>query len=205
MRLDRRGFISQATMVAATALWACARRGEEAGLAVEELKLVSRVCDLTIPTTDTPGALAAGVPDFVSLAVAKGIDGTTADMVGLLGIELSARAGGPFTTVPAVRQGAALARLDREALAASPISEGARGRGADDQAGAISGPAAAMPAPNLVWPKIKGLILMGYYTSDIGGSRELTYELVPGRWDANIPLKPGDRALSNDWTAVRFG
>jgi hypothetical protein len=51
----------------------------------------------------------------------------------------------------------------------------------------------------------QGLILTGYYSSEAGASKELQYNLIPGRWDADIPLKPGDRAYSSDWTAVEFG
>ena len=53
--------------------------------------------------------------------------------------------------------------------------------------------------------EIKALILTGYYTSEVGASRELQYELVPGRWDPNLPLPAHNRSWSSDWTAVDFG
>jgi hypothetical protein len=49
------------------------------------------------------------------------------------------------------------------------------------------------------------LILTGYYTSEIGGARELQYELTPGRYDPAVAIRPGERAYSSDWTAVDFG
>ena len=55
------------------------------------------------------------------------------------------------------------------------------------------------------WKKIKALILTGYYTSEVGASRELQYELVPGRWEPDLPLPPNNRSWSSDWTAVDFG
>jgi len=55
------------------------------------------------------------------------------------------------------------------------------------------------------WRKIKALILTGYYTSEIGASRELHYELVPGRFDPDVPLPANNRSWSSDWTAVDFG
>jgi hypothetical protein len=55
------------------------------------------------------------------------------------------------------------------------------------------------------WKAIKGLILTGYYTSEAGASRELRYELVPGKWEWDLPVTPGTRAYSSDWTAVDFG
>ena len=71
-----------------------------------------------------------------------------------------------------------------------------------DQAAFPPGPPPPVPSP---WRRLKALILTGYYTSEAGASRELQYELVPGRFDPDLPLHPGDRAWSSDWTAVDFG
>jgi hypothetical protein len=84
-----------------------------------------------------------------------------------------------WLTLPAARRHEALAALDAAAYRNDP---------------------AAAP-----WRAIKGLILTGYYTSEIGGSKELNYELVPGRFDPKVPVTPETRAYSSDWTAVDFG
>ena len=55
------------------------------------------------------------------------------------------------------------------------------------------------------WRKVKALILLGYYTSEIGGAQELRYAPLPGRFDPAVPLQPGERAYSNEWTGVEFG
>ena len=55
------------------------------------------------------------------------------------------------------------------------------------------------------WRTIKTLILTGYYTSEVGASQELRFELVPGRWDPALPVTAETRACSSDWTAVDFG
>lgn len=70
---------------------------------------------------------------------------------------------------------------------------------------ALDAGAFADGAPFSPWKAIKGLILTGYYTSEAGGSQELRYELVPGKWEWNIEKTPGLRAFSSDWTAVDFG
>jgi glucoside 3-dehydrogenase (cytochrome c) hitch-hiker subunit len=57
---------------------------------------------------------------------------------------------------------------------------------------------------NSVWARMKSLILIGYYTSEVGANQELHYQLVPGRYDPDVAVKPGDRASSNDWTGQRF-
>jgi len=162
-------------------------------------KLIGDVSQLVIPATDTPGAGDIGVGDFVILALVHGLEGSRSPasataMPNLSGYsrpdgslryldwledELDRRAGGDFPGArPAARE-AALRALDTEAFAES---------------------AAGHP-----WRTIKALILTGYYTSEVGGSQELRYELVPGRWDADLPAAPDARAFSSDWTAVDFG
>lgn len=161
--------------------------------------LARQVGDLVIPRTDTAGAAETGVGEFLILALAHGLEGSRAPASGAatpqyprfrrddgslrhldwLEDELDRRAGGDFLGRPARDQSTALAKLDAEAFAPD--------------------------ARDHPWKAIKGLILTGYYTSEIGGSKELRYELVPGRYDPDLPLKPGDRAYSSDWSAVDFG
>jgi len=44
------------------------------------------------------------------------------------------------------------------------------------------------------WRKFKGLVLVGYYQSEIGATQELRYELVPGAWRSCLPLTEVGRA-----------
>jgi hypothetical protein len=144
-------------------------------LAAVPAPALQRVCALVIPQTDTPGAGQLGVAEFVVLAAAHGLEGATPDTLPAF----HALIGADFASLPEARQVALLTELDRAAFAP----------------GAAPGP----------WRTVKALILTGYYTSEVGASRELQYELVPGRFDADLPLHPGDRAWSSDWTAVDFG
>jgi hypothetical protein len=158
------------------------------------LVLLDRVGELVIPRTDTPGAGDVGTGAFVALALAHGLEDTRRPLdkpaPGLplradgslrhdlwLERDLARRAGGDFLALPPARQGQVLAALDVEAFAAGGSP----------------------------WLKLKALILTGYYTSEAGGAKELQYELVPGRFDPDLPVHPGDRAWSSDWTAVEFG
>lgn len=161
--------------------------------------LLKTVSQIVIPRSDTPGAGDVGVGAFVSLALAHGLEGTGEPLANppagwpmradgrlhydlWLDQELNRRAGGPFLNKTPAQQAAILRQLDTEAFP--------------------PGPPPAAPSP---WAAIKALILTGYYSSEAGASRELQYNLIPGRWDADIALKPGDRAFSSDWTAVEFG
>ncbi|WJT00415.1 gluconate 2-dehydrogenase subunit 3 family protein [Novosphingobium humi] len=138
--------------------------------------LLREVAQLVIPRSATPGAGEVGVGAFVLLALAHGLEGTKGfDHAAWLKTAL----GADFLVKPLARRRSALAALDARAFA---------------------GDAAAKP-----WLAIKRLILLGYYTSETGGSKELQYVHVPGRFDPDLPLKPADRAFSSDWTAVDFG
>ena len=43
---------------------------------------------------------------------------------------------------------------------------------------------------------MKELTLVGYYTSEIGGSEELQYLMLPGRYDGDVALDDVGRAYS---------
>ena len=160
--------------------------------------MIRDVSQLVIPRTATPGAGDVGVGDFVILALAHGLDKSRVPIardtapatasaylridgslrhLDWLEAELDRAANGDWLGKPDARRAAILERFDAEAFAAKDHP----------------------------WKTVKGLILTGYYTSETGGSRELRYELTPGRFDPAVPLKPGARAYSSDWTAVDFG
>lgn len=161
--------------------------------------LLREVSQLVLPRTGTPGAGEVGVGDFVALALAHGLeksrqplDGNadprllrfrrgdgSLDHVTWLAAEMERRAGMDFLMAAPDARVAALTALDAEAF----------------------GP----EAKTHPWRTLKALILTGYYTSEVGGAQELRFELVPGRFDPDLPLQPGDRAWSSDWTAVDFG
>jgi hypothetical protein len=42
--------------------------------------------------------------------------------------------------------------------------------------------------------RFKYFVLVGYYQSEIGATRELRYELVPGAWRSCLPLTEVGRA-----------
>lgn len=161
--------------------------------------LMQRVSQLVIPRTGTPGAGDVGAGDFAILALAHGLEGSRKGLDGAaapalarfqrsdgslrhvdwLEHELDRRAGGDFDALGLARGTDVLRAVDAEAYA--PGTEGHP------------------------WKSVKGLILTGYYTSEAGGSQELRYVHVPGRFDPDLPVTPATRAMSSDWSAVDFG
>ncbi|MDQ4419301.1 gluconate 2-dehydrogenase subunit 3 family protein [Sphingobium sp. DEHP117] len=160
--------------------------------------LMSHVAQLVIPRTETPGAGDVGAGDFVLLALAHGLSGSS----------------DPITpeTLPGLsghlRHDGSLRHADWLESDLDRRSNGNFLRKGIDQAKILGGLDAEAYADGMdkhPWRTIKTLILTGYYTSQAGGSQELRYEPVPGRWEPDLPVTPDTRAISNDWTAVDFG
>ena len=161
--------------------------------------LMGEVAQHVIPATATKGADDVGVGAFVLLALAHGLENARAqlapdaatamqgflrrdgslDHAAWLEAELDRRAGSDYLKSAPDNRVSVLTALDAEAFA-----EGQN----------------AHP-----WRTIKALILLGYYTSEEGGSRELGYEPIPGKWVPDMPMAPDARSYSSDWTAVEFG
>lgn len=144
-----------------------------------QAETVATIAELIIPETDTPGARAAGVPEFIDLIVAEWYDPDERErfLEGLAGVDARSRTtfGAEFTELDPTQQVALLRGLDAEVTAL---------READGEAG------------EHFFQQIKWLTLYGYYTSEVGLTRELHYQIVPGRYDpcaaTGIPSPEGD-------------
>ncbi len=139
---------------------------------------VDAFCDSFIPDTDTLGAKSAGVPRFIELLVtstphASAIAEFEAN-IALISHDLEQRSHAPFTQLPAQQREAVLAPFDQAAITAT-----------------------SEKSYYGTYVLLRVLTVLGYYTSREGASRELRYDLVPGRYDADLPMGPADRAFSN--------
>lgn len=181
-----RGFAALAASLtlAPDAVWAQAKSTKHA-----PDPLLVRLCDLVIPTTDTPGAVKAGVPAFVATALQHGMKDGSPAMLVEFAAALDARAAGRFVALPHEHAFALLAEVDAAAYARP-----------------APGAPPSPPADDAVkhWRSLKQLIVLGYYTSEIGGSQELQYEPVPSTFEPDIPLSTNPRAYSSDWVGVKY-
>ncbi len=163
--------------------------------------LLREVAQLVIPRTETAGAGEAGVGDFVILALEHGLDGSRKPLVVTPAIrDLPLRTDGSLRHLDWLER--ELDRRTRGDFLSRPLDDRRAALAALDLASFPKDSPPPDPAP---WRTIKALVLTGYYTSEAGASRELRFELVPGRWDPDVALRPGDKAWSSDWTAVEFG
>lgn len=137
---------------------------------------VVALCDAILPATDTPGAKAAGVNEFIDLLLAEWYDPSDRDhfVSGLADVDTRARAafGKDFVDGTPAEQTALLIALDDAAARWNAGSRDARG-------------------PEPFYRQIKWLTLFGYYTSEIGAEQELHYAIIPGRY---VPCAPADSA-----------
>ena len=139
--------------------------------------LVDRLCDLVIPPTDTPGAAEAGAGTFVLLAIDHRVAGLDDTVLSRVSGALDAAAGGSFPQAAPARQATLLTELRSTGIRAAT-----RGRIGRSKRGG----------------RLKPAIVAGYYTSQIGASRELVYEPVPDSERSNFKLTPDFRARSNE-------
>lgn len=133
------------------------------------------LADIVIPATDTPGASVAKVGGFLLFALERGMGGLSLILLERVRKALDAAAGGDFIAQSPARRSELLTALDSESYADTPAND----------------------SPEYAWRRIKGAIVAGYYTSEIGASQELVFEPVPGR-STNITLTPDFRSRSND-------
>lgn len=115
-----------------------------------EFAVISRVADLIIPATDTPGAVAAGVPAYIDMVVRTNEQHQAIFRAGLA--YLSSQSDGDFIALSEARQIALL----------TPLSN------AVDQ-GDLKGPGEKF------FRAMKSMTADGYYTSKAGMSVELGY------------------------------
>lgn len=174
-KLKRRSLILGAVFLlgGAAALTRFARNAPAGPVAVfspEQYALLEQVVDVIIPPTDTPGALDAGVPEFMrQMLMDWASQETRVAMLGVLeGIEKQAweKYGTVFLELPAARRLDVMRAVDESSFARQDVA----------------------------WSKFKSLVLVGYYHSEIGATQELRYELVPGAWRSCLPLAEVGRA-----------
>ena len=141
-------------------------------LSAEQFALLEQITEIMIPATDTPGAIAAGVPAFIRQMLEDwGSTASRQEVAGVLeGVEKHAWA----------KFGAAFVEL-------APERRHEVVRGYDEH---------FMGRQDPGYSKFKYLVLVGYYQSEIGATQELRYELVPGAWRSCVPFTEIGRATA---------
>jgi gluconate 2-dehydrogenase gamma chain len=206
------GAISAPTL--AGVLAGCARPLEATALragalTAEQLELVAVLGEHILPNTDTPGARAAGVHQFIDVMLAEYYPAEERDrfLAGLARVDGYARRahGSPFLQLAEDRQLALVRALNRAAFrdpsaATLPEQEPVL-QETDVETGRSDlesqRPASGGVMTNQRWDPedvgrqsffrtLKELTLVGYYTSEVGATQELRLNPM-GVWRADIP------------------
>jgi glucoside 3-dehydrogenase (cytochrome c) hitch-hiker subunit len=144
---------------------------------------VAAIAELIIPQTDTPGARAARVNEFIDLVVAEWYDQQERSrfLAGLAGVDARSRDlfASDFVDCAPKQQVEILKELDDE-LALSRQANPPNPRRAHN----------APPEGNFFF-MMKQLTLVGYYTSEIGAEQELHTEIIPSRHAGCASIEEG--------------
>jgi len=140
---------------------------------------VTTISELIIPQTNTPGAKAARVNEFIDLIVTDWYDEEekATFLSGLADVDSRTRDlfGKDFVDCAEKQQVEVLQALDDEVAAARAELEVRRRR--------------SRPPEKNFFFMIKQLTLVGYYTSQIGFEQELHGEIIPSRHAGCVPLE----------------
>jgi hypothetical protein len=151
--------------------------------------LVDAMTARIIPATDTPGAIEAGVPQFVEEIVTQWyteaerkifeqgcirLDNLSSEQFLMSFVELSAD-----------QKDKILTQLEFEA-------------GRPNMGGGISLEMNLEEDLSPFFHKLKELVVVGYYTSEIGATQELRYDPMPMEYKGDIPLTEVGRGSSDN-------
>jgi len=149
--------------------------------------LIAALAELIIPETDTPGAIAAGVPDFIDQIVSQWYTPTERKIFddGLVAINAHCQGqyAQEFVDCSGQQQTQALTHFEQQASQYTPPPRDMFDR--ND------------PEDTPFFSKIKALTVFGYYTSEIGATQELRWLPMPGQYLVDYPLKKVGRAWAN--------
>lgn len=144
----------------------------------KDVTLLDEIADTILPPTKTPGAKAAEVGQFMTVIVNDCYDERDQKIFrdGMKKIQnLSEKEyNNKFTDIKPEQRNTLLVKLDNEQKEAQKTWQA-------DQ-------------PKHYFRLMKELTLLGYFTSEIGCTQARRYIETPGRYDACIPYKTGDKA-----------
>jgi len=143
-------------------------------MTADQRALTAAVSERIIPTTDTPGAIAAEVPAFMEMMLAEWYWKDERDLVmgGLAAIDAGARKthGKPFANLTPEQQDAILTLAQAQTLPDAPTDS---------------------------FEHLRQLVIFGYYSSEIGCTVERVYLPVPGKYDGAYPYSEINRVFSS--------
>jgi Gluconate 2-dehydrogenase subunit 3 len=145
---------------------------------------VTAMIDLTIPATDTPGAKAARVNEFIDVILSEWATDTERQdfLKGLANMDERSNElfGKNFTDASVDQQTTLLRAMDDAAMASHGRRRARHGNTIPEERD--------MQLRGNFWDVFKGITLQGYYTSEIGFTQEQNLQIIPGAYHGCVPL-----------------
>lgn len=192
--LAKIGLLIGASALPIEALAAPARKGAaKRFLSPAQFQLLSAIVDTLIPATDTPGAVATGVPKQIDALLLNWASAerrvelnkamAAIDKLALSNVKMG------FTALTPAKRKELLLGYDKEAVKPDPKpSKPLTGLAA------LLGGGSAPINPGYV--KLKELVIALYYNSEAAMTKELVYEHVPGAFIASLPVTAKTRPFA---------
>lgn len=140
--------------------------GASVATTAEQEALIVELADVIIPTTDTPGAKAAGADKFI-IRVMRDC----------------------FVKEDQDKFYGGLAKLDADSK--TKYGKGFTSLSAAEKNEMVK---QTITTDKAFFLRMKELTTVGYFTSEIGATQALEYLPIPGRFDGSAPYKPGQKA-----------
>jgi gluconate 2-dehydrogenase gamma chain len=139
----------------------------------QQRALMTALSERVMPTTDTPGAIAAGVPEFIEKLLADWAlpDDRVPIIAGLDAIEARSRA--DYNVA-----GDKATPAQQDALLTLAMED-------------------KLPGGKDFFEKFRQLVITGYFTSEVGITKERKYLPVPGRYDGAYLYSNVNRVFSS--------
>jgi hypothetical protein len=152
-------------------------------LSAPQNAMVTTMADLIIPATDTPGAKAACVNEFIDVILTEWAtdDERQHFLSGLTDVDKRSDAlfGKTFVDASTEQQTTLMRAMDDAAVAARAEHYAHHGnRVPDERDKQLTGN---------FWEVFKGITLYGYYTSEIAFTQELKLQIIPGAYHGCVP------------------
>jgi gluconate 2-dehydrogenase gamma chain len=157
-------------------------KGKVNYLTPAQRKIIAAMAEVVIPRTDTPGAIDAGVPNFIELMASDWFNEQESAIfsAGIKAMEEQVPSvyGKPFDQLDAAQQLEIMEELEAQASDSSWYEYG------NVQREFIS------DAPFIC--QVKELTIWGFFTSEVGSTQVLRYDPMPMAFDGNTPLSLQD-------------
>lgn len=144
-------------------------------LTVEQGAIVTRLVDIIIPATDTPGAKEVGVPGFIDKML-KDVFSKEEQQKFLDGLKAfderaKSETGDAFAELDEEQQTSFVTKIHNEAIQSYVTSRHVK-----------------PPVPRPFFVSLKELTLLGFFTSEVGATQVLQYIAVPQAYKGCVPV-----------------